>query len=112
MEIVSEKNIPSVLFEGYEMINIFNNLKKDDQEIKIGKAIIKSGTRVPDIGFGVHDSEEYSYIIKGRLDVITKEGNSVVTAGDYTYIQTGEEHASINNSNEDCELIWFLIKRE
>ena len=111
MEIVSEENIPSILFDGYKMINIFNNLKKDDQTIKMGKAVIKSGTRVPAIGFGVHDSEEYSYIIKGCLDVLTTEGTSFVTAGDYTYIQTGENHASINSSNEDCELIWFLIKR-
>lgn len=112
MKIISEKNIQSILFEGYEMINIFNNLKKDNQAVKMGKAVIKMGTRVPDIGFGVHDMEEYSYIIKGCLDVSTKQGDSFVTAGDYTYIPTGEEHASINNGSEDCELIWFLIKKE
>ncbi|WP_432663092.1 cupin domain-containing protein [Wukongibacter baidiensis] len=112
MKIISEKDMASDIFKGYEMLEVFVDFKENDCIVKMGKAVIKSGARIPEDGFGVHDAEELSYIIKGSLKSATKQDKTTVKAGDFSYIPAGEEHWCQNISNEDCELIWFLLKKE
>ncbi|SKC90947.1 cupin domain-containing protein [Maledivibacter halophilus] len=110
VKIISEKEISPDIFRGYEMIEAF---KESKNIIKMGKAVIKSGTRIPENGFGVHDADEFSYIIKGCVESVTKEEEkTTVKAGDFSYIPAGEKHWCKNTTDKDCELIWFLIKKD
>lgn len=112
MNIVKEKNMIINEFNGYKMINIFKNFKKDGNIVDMGKAIISGGVRIPQDGFGVHDSDEFSYIIKGGLKSGTKSEVTTIKEGEFSYIPAGEHHWCENLSEEDCELIWFLLKKE
>ena len=112
MQILCEKKIVPVKYEGYQMLNVFHELKEDGNTVQMGKAIIERGAKVPMDSFGVHGSDEYSYIVKGCLSVSTRSEDTVIKAGDYSYIPAGEEHNCMNIGEEDCELIWVMIKNK
>lgn len=112
MKILSQNKIVPAKYKGYQMLDVFNELKEDGQSVQMGKAIIEKGAKIPTESFGVHSSDEYSYIVKGCLSVSTRNEDTVIKAGDYSYIPAGEEHNCMNIGEEDCELIWIMIKNK
>ncbi len=109
-----------------EIVNI-NDFKKDNKDIinmmvlfdkqyevgrfcRFGKVIIPSGAKIPESGLTKHDANEFSIIIKGEVD-ITCEGKTMHSStGMAMCIPMNEEHKTTNNSAEDCEIIWALVK--
>ena len=92
----------------YQMLDVF--IKNSEKNIiKMGKALIKPGVRIPAEGMNPHDSDEYSYAIKGTLVSGTENVTTNFSEGDFSFIPRGTKHWCKNESNEDCELIWILI---
>ncbi len=58
-----------------------------------------------------HDEDEYSYIFSGEIETYSNGEYSVEKAGDATLIPAGEEHWCVNNSNEPCMLVCFMVKK-
>ena len=111
LELIKKSELSVSNFDGYQMIDSIIKERKGHL-IKIGKAIIEPGTRIPDDGKTVHDADEYSYIIKGTLMSGTNSDTTTIGAGDFSFIPAGEKHWCENIQNENCELIWFMIKKE
>jgi quercetin dioxygenase-like cupin family protein len=82
-----------------------------DSEVTIGSAVFGPNSRVPEEGFGVHDFDEYSFIIEGELEAQIED--QLVTLGpeQFSYIAKGEKHWSMNKSDKDCRLVWIGIKK-
>lgn len=112
MKIIKEKDMLIDEFNDYKMINMLKDFKKNGYIVDMGKAIIKTGARIPKEGFGVHDGDEFSYIVKGNLKSGTKNEKVEIKEGEFSYIPAGEYHWCENLSEEDCELIWFLLKKD
>lgn len=100
-------------YDSHSMINVLER-HMDGYIVSFGKAVMKPNGRVPKEGCGVHEFDEYSYIIKGSLVTGNEEGEMTekLTEGDFTFIKQGEKHWSINLEDEDCELVWFMVKKE
>jgi quercetin dioxygenase-like cupin family protein len=110
MEILNERNLPKREYEGYTMLDAL--LKETDMAcVKMGKAIMRPGVRVPEAGMNHHEEDEYAYVIKGSLSTGNEAGNRSITAGDFSFIPAGMKHWSQNDSQEDCELIWMMVSK-
>lgn len=93
----------------YKMINAMENII-NGKKVKIGKAIFNPGSRVPEEGFASHDMDEYSFILKGQLNIATKDGGvSSLNEGDISYLPKFEDHWSSNETDGYCEVIWILV---
>lgn len=112
MKITKEKDMEIDEFENYKMVNMLKDFKNNGNVVDVGKAIIKGGARIPKEGFGVHAEDEFSYIIKGSLKSGTRDKTIEFKQGEFSYIPAGEDHWCENLSGEDCELIWFLLKKD
>jgi quercetin dioxygenase-like cupin family protein len=77
-----------------------------------GTVTIPSGARIPVEGTGVHEQDEYSYIVKGSLVVSIDGVEHRVKAGDATLIPAGEAHWAYNDGNEEVLIIWTLVSRK
>ena len=106
MEIVTIKDV-----EGLTKNNVLMKTLLEKKGVTLGSAVIPAGTRAPEEGSGVHDADEYSVILKGSLLAGSGNKEDRVSAGQATFIPAGEAHWSINDSDEDCELIWVLVKK-
>jgi len=109
MEIIKPKNLKKRNFDLYQMFDAFD-VDLEKSKIEMGKAVMKPGVRVPKEGMNPHEGEEFSYIIKGSLVSGTKDVTTTVSEGDFCYIPKNTPHWSSNESDQDCELIWILIK--
>ncbi|MGE5702902.1 MAG: cupin domain-containing protein [Clostridia bacterium] len=80
--------------------------------VKFGTIVIPPKSRVPMEGEGAHDEDEYSIVLKGSI--VTESGGKeyVVSAGEATLIPAGESHWAYNAGDEDCEIVWVLVKRQ
>jgi co-chaperonin GroES (HSP10) len=70
---------------------------------------IDGGLTVPDEGYSIHDQDELSIVIKGRLEVTIENKIYQVKTGDYTLIRQGVPHITKNLDNEKCIIISLLI---
>ena len=82
-----------------------------DSEVTIGTAIFRPNARVPEVGFGVHDFDEYSFIIEGELEAQIEDQHVNLGPDQFSYIAKGERHWSINKSTKDCKLVWISVKK-
>lgn len=111
MEILNNENLSIREFDLYRMLDAFDK-KLGKKTVKMGKAIMKPGVRVPVEGMNPHDADEFSYIVKGSLISGTEEITTTVSGGDFSFIPKGMKHWCKNEGNEDCELIWILVGEE
>lgn len=96
-------------FSSYKMINAIENIT-NGRKVKIGKAIFKPRSRVPEENYAFHDMDEYSLILKGKLNIATREGGVLsLKEGDISFIPKFEEHWSSNESDAICEVLWILV---
>lgn len=98
-------------FEYHTMLTGIVN-ESDDVEVVVGTAVFKPNARIPDEGFGVHDFDEYSYIIEGEIEAQIEDKNVKLKSGEFSFIGRGEKHWSINNSENDCKLIWISVTKK
>lgn len=84
----------------------------EGSEVVVGTAVFKPNARVPEIGFGVHDFDEYSYILEGEIEAQIEEKLVTLKAGDFSYIAKGEKHWSNNKSSSNCKLIWIKVTKK
>lgn len=108
MEIIKPKDLHQTDHGTYKMLDAF--VKNSEKNIiKMGKAVIKPGARIPAEGMNPHDADEFSYIVKGSLVSGTESVNTSISEGEFSFIPRGMKHWCKNETNEDCELIWILI---
>ncbi len=70
---------------------------------------IDGGMVVPEQGFSIHDYDELSFVIEGRLAVEIEDEIYNVRTGDYTLIRKGVPHISKNLEEDKCKIISLLI---
>jgi len=91
------------------MTDFFNAANPGGDGVTMGFAVFPPGVQAPP---AAHDKDEYAYILSGKIKVRLAGGEVVeAAAGCATFIPAGEEHASFNDSNEDCRLVWLLVER-
>ncbi|WP_027415132.1 cupin domain-containing protein [Aneurinibacillus terranovensis] len=78
---------------------------------KFGVITIPPEGRVPLNGTGSHDEDEYSIVIKGSILSGTGDQEYRMKSGDASLIPAGEAHWAYNDGEEDCEIVWVLVKR-
>jgi mannose-6-phosphate isomerase-like protein (cupin superfamily) len=83
----------------------------DKGKTRFGIITIPPGVRIPNESLAPHDEDEYCFVVSGSMVVTIGETEYQVSAGDATLIPSGEAHASRNNEDEDCVVVWALVKR-
>lgn len=103
---VTPDNLPHIV-----MRILFDENVIEGGRASFGVVTIPPGVRVPIEGTGSHEGDEYSIVLKGSI--ITMSGGSEyrVSSGQTTFIPAGEEHWAFNDGEEECEIVWVLVKR-
>lgn len=78
---------------------------------RFGMVSIPPKGRIPLKGVAPHDEDEYSILVKGKMITTIGDQEFLLSAGDSTLIPAGEAHAVYNPGEEECLLIWALVKR-
>jgi len=108
VKLLNEKDAVLRAFELYDMLDAFDE-KLATATVRMGKAIMKPGVRVPEVGMKPHDQDEFSYIVKGTMKSQVGDEHITLYPGDFSFIPKNTPHWSENVSDEDCELIWLLV---
>lgn len=93
-----------------QMQKLFEN-RDTYSNFTFGYVSINPGERVPKEGVSAHSEDEYSFIISGQLTGESGGENFEVEASNATFIPAGEEHWAMNNSDEECKIIWVFVKK-
>jgi quercetin dioxygenase-like cupin family protein len=83
----------------------------EEEKVAMGTAVFPPGARVPQDGTGVHDADEFSIILKGSILTMSGGKENRIGQGQACLIPQGEAHWSLNDTDEDCELVWVLVKK-
>ena len=83
----------------------------DGGKTRFGIVTIPPGIRIPIEGLTPHDEDEYCIVVSGSMVVTIGEAQHRVSVGDATLIPSGEAHASHNDGDEECVVVWALVKR-
>ncbi len=82
------------------------------KKVEMGSAVMKAHT---ESGWGIHAGDEYSYIVSGEITCYAKTGEQqevyMVKAGDAICTPAGQEHKSVNASDDDCVVIWIEVAK-
>jgi quercetin dioxygenase-like cupin family protein len=106
MKVVSADEVMAYASADARLKNFF-----DEGKVIMGMAVFPPGARVPREGTGVHDADEYSFILRGSLLSMSGGKEYRIKSGQATLIPQGEEHWSLNDTDEDCEVLWVLVKK-
>ncbi|MCK5673277.1 MAG: cupin domain-containing protein [Spirochaetales bacterium] len=93
------------------MTIFFDKSTDTNKKITFGHIVFNPGDRTPKEGYGVHDQDEYSYIISGNAVVVIDDIEYRSETGSAMYIPAGEKHYSFNDSDKPCEIIWVLVEK-
>jgi quercetin dioxygenase-like cupin family protein len=110
LEIVKIQDVKAADRPDVLMKTLLDRQNASGSEVTLGTVIFPPGARVPAEGMGVHEADEYSIILKGSIKTMSGGREYQVSGGQVTFIPAGEEHWAFNDSEEDCEIIWFLVK--
>ncbi|MBK5244202.1 MAG: cupin domain-containing protein [Eubacteriaceae bacterium] len=110
MIIINSKDAKVTEFRNGSLIAGIIN-KAQDSEVTIGSAVFGPNSRVPEEGFGVHDFDEYSFIIDGELEAQIEDQHVTLGPEQFSYIAEGEKHWSMNKTDKDCKLVWVSVKK-
>ncbi len=91
---------------------IFKNQIPGSGILKMGVVTIPPGVRVPLEGSGSHEGDEYSIVLRGDIKAVSDEKEYRLKKGQASFIPAGESHWALNDSQEECEIIWVLIEPE
>ncbi len=78
-------------------------------EVLVGTAQIKAGQLLPAQDFSVHESDEYSYVLRGELRVVTPEETRECKEGTFMLLRAGEPHRI--EAIQDSEVLWWWSGR-
>ena len=92
--------------DGTSVETILDLVPVKEGEASFGLATISAGTRHPENELASHDQHEISYIIEGRLKLITEQGVMEVGPGQVVWLEANEKHAS--TAIEDGKVFWVL----
>jgi len=79
----------------------------DRASLEIGIVEIPQDYRHPTEGASIHEQDEISLILSGRLEIECNERTTTLEAGDVVVIPAGEPHAS--RSLEDARIYFALF---
>ena len=111
MIIVNQKEIPADNRPLVTLKTVFQENAIDGGKTQFGTVVIPPKARVPLHGNGAHDQDEYSIVVKGSIISWAGGKEYTLAEGDATLIPAGEEHWAYNDGDEDCEIVWALVKR-
>jgi len=83
-----------------------------NKAVKFGHIVFRPGDRTPEKGYGVHDQDEYSYIMSGTAVCVIDDIEYRSGPGSAMFIPAGEKHYSFNDGDEPCEIIWMLVDKQ
>lgn len=84
MEIIKTDELQFTDYGLYQIFDTFN--KSLGKKIKMGRAVIKPGARVPLEGMNSHAEDEFSYLLKGSLVKGTENVLTRISYGDFGII--------------------------
>lgn len=98
-------------FSGQGLRTLFEE-KTDAVGVQFSTVTILPGERVPKEGSSKHEENEYSIIIKGKMEGESGGKPFQVSKSNATFIPAGEEHWTINSGEEPCEIVCVLVKEK
>lgn len=98
-------------FDSNGLLTLFEE-KTEFVDMQFGTVTIAPGERVPQEGFSKHEENEYSVIIKGKIEGESGGKPFSVSESNATLIASGEQHWAINSGEEPCEIVWALVKEK
>ncbi|WP_126992523.1 cupin domain-containing protein [Thermosipho globiformans] len=66
---------------------------------------LKPGANTP---YHTHDWEHEIFVLKGKIQVVSKDNKTDVTAGTFIFVKPNEEHQFVNVGDEDAEFICVI----
>lgn len=104
------ENVLEEVFNDYSVITVIEK-SLPANKLKVGKAIMKPGARIPEDGTASHAGEEISYVVRGRVSIYTDDGQiSDLARGDMSLLPKDKAHWSVNEGDTECELFWVLVE--
>ncbi|WP_099159231.1 cupin domain-containing protein [Virgibacillus ndiopensis] len=98
-------------FDKKGLLTLFEE-KTDNIDVKFGTVTISPGERVPKEGLSLHEENEYSVIVKGKIEGESGGEPFTVSESSSTLIPAGEQHWAKNSGEEPCEIVWALVKEK
>ncbi|AEH49773.1 cupin domain-containing protein [Parageobacillus thermoglucosidasius] len=105
-ESVKPDNHPAVSLK-----TLFSEEDLDGGRVKFGVITIPPKTRIPLHETSCHEEDEYSIVVKGSIITWSNDQEYRLNAGDASLIPAGEAHWAYNDGDEECEIVWVLVKR-
>ncbi|WP_031514776.1 cupin domain-containing protein [Desulfofalx alkaliphila] len=105
MQLVNANEVEALKGKDYIIKTLFS-----DKKVDFGNVVIPRGVKIPREGFGSHDADEYSIVIRGSIKVMSGGKEYQLNAGQASLIPAGEEHWCSNEGSEDCEIVWVMVK--
>ncbi|MCL4516677.1 MAG: cupin domain-containing protein [Firmicutes bacterium] len=101
--------VPSNVLDRSVIMENLLTAEEAGRMLAVGVAIIPPGVRVPGEGMGVHDADEISYIVSGKITAGTASETRTLSAGTVTFLAAGETHWSCNDSCDPATIFWVLV---
>jgi len=76
----------------------------DNKHLKAFRIVVEAGERHQGVGFQ-HQGEEFSYVLKGQVEIQVGEHVNRLSAGDSLHFNSGIKHDLRNTGTDDAELI-------
>jgi mannose-6-phosphate isomerase-like protein (cupin superfamily) len=111
MLVINTKEVQSDDRPAVSLKTLFEENVIDGGRATFGTVTVPPKSRIPVDGTGVHEQDEYSIIVKGSIVTGIGDQEYRLSAGDATLIPAGEAHWSFNAGDEDCEIVWVLVKK-
>ncbi|UFJ42399.1 cupin domain-containing protein [Brevibacillus humidisoli] len=107
-------NIDEVMPDAKQHVSLKTLFSERDLEganARFGVVTIPPKTRIPLSGTGAHEEDEYSIVVKGAMIAGVGDMEYRLSAGDASLIPAGEAHWAYNDGEENCEIVWVLVRR-
>lgn len=111
MVVVSTESVKADDRPNVSLKTLFSEEHIDGGRAKFGVVTIPPQARIPLKGTGSHGEDEYSLVVKGSILTGIGDKEYRLTAGDASLIPAGEAHWAYNDGDEECEIVWVLVKR-
>lgn len=89
----------------------FDPANTPNKKVSFGHIVFRPGERVPKEGFGRHEQDEYSFVIKGSARSVINGVERILSAGMAAFIPAGEAHCTYNDGDEPFEVVYALVER-
>lgn len=98
--------------KGDSIVEFFTPATSGLEKVEIGSVVMNAHT---ESSWAKHDGDEYSYLVSGEMTCYAKNEDMLeeykVQAGDAICTPAGQEHKSVNTSDQDCFIIWVEVAK-